>query len=254
MKAPAFVVNRLTDESTEALIQYQSLLETLKQAGADLLSIPPIPDHPSSRFIKDSAVLFHTRDQISALLSLPRHPARKSEQFQRREDFQTLGFTIAGQTHHSFEGGDLALFEDGKTALLGYGIYSDKAAADEVAQHIPRKIIPLQLTDKNLHHLDLALAVLSDSTVFACPEAFSPSSWWSLERLGRIRKLIPVSYEDARNFCLNWIEVDDTVIMTSPSREIESQLLSMKRKVVLCNLDKLLSRRGSAGCLVTKIY
>lgn len=233
--------------------QHDLLLEALIKHGADVLQVPLVPHAHDSVFMKDSAILLQVGDEWRALMAWPKHPERQKEQSHRRLELENLGFRIYGQSPVSLEGGDLELLSDGRTAFLGYGFRTEPEAAAIVSEFLNRKVILLELIDPDLFHLDLAVASLKDGTVFACREALSEESWKTLENLDCIKELIPVELEEARRFCLNWVEIEDVIIMAAHSPNISKKLDSLGWKVHYANLEEFHERRGSAACLVAKI-
>lgn len=249
---PVFVMSEPIPLS-EAKLQHDELVETLKKHGAEVLQVPLVPNAFDSVFMKDTAVLLQVDNEWRAFMASPRHPERQREQSHRKKELQHLGFKIAAEAEVDFEGGDLALLADDRTALLGYGFRTDKAVTPQLSEFLNRKLVPIELTHPDLFHLDLVVATLHNGSVFACKDAMTDESWQSLKKLECIDKLVPVSLKDALNFCLNWVEVHSTVIMANDSKDLTQQLNSMGRIVDLAPLDHFHQRRGSAACLVAKI-
>jgi len=255
MKCPAatFVLSEAIDEPGY-IHQHDMLVDALRSHGATVLQVPLVPGAPDSVFMKDSAVLIRTgRGEHRALMAWPRHEGRQIEQAHREKSLREIGFAIGGMAEVDFEGGDVEQLADGETVLLGYGFRSKKEVAAQLGEFLNLRIVPLELADRELFHLDLAVGTLSDGSVFACKEALTIDAWKTLSSLNCIRDLITVSLKDADRFNLNWIEVNGKVLMTSPSSALREKIEKAGFEVHALQLDEFHARRGSAACLAAKV-
>ena len=165
-----------------------------------------------------------------------------------------LGFRIEGSAAHRFEGGDMVILPGGESALMGYGVRSEREAANELSDFLDIPVAPIELINPDLFHLDLVLAVLSDGTLFVCKDAMSAESWKMLSRHQSFKNMVIVSLEEAFDFALNWIEINDTVIMGRRVPRIIEQLERLGRKVKITRLEQFHRFNGGAACLVNKVH
>jgi N-dimethylarginine dimethylaminohydrolase len=234
-----------------ALSQHDGLVRALRAAGAEVGYWPFIRGCHDCVFVKDTALLLDGPSGPRALLSAFRHPERRCEQARRRAGLISHGFRIY-TTGCLIEGGDLIRL--GNTMLLGHGFRTDLAAADVVRDVARMEVLPLELVDERLYHLDTALAALSDGTVLACRDAFSPGSFAALGAHPAVRELIEVPLEAALAFGLNLVEVNDRVILATGAPAVEAVLAACGLTPVPIPLDQFLLAGGSAACLTARIH
>jgi len=230
-----------------AVRQHASLVRSLRQAGADVEIMPFVHGAFDSVFTKDSAIVTGMR----ALLASPRHPERVREQDSRWRDLADAGFEVTAPLDVPLEGGDVVI--DGDVALLGYGFRSSVRAAPRLSVFLGRDVLPLDLRDPMLYHLDTALTVLADGTVLFAEEAFSSGALRALARLPAAR-LRTVPHADALAFGLNVVEVGDAIITGTRSATMDALWRSLGKRVIYTPLDQFQRAGGSAACLVAKIH
>ncbi|WP_413569996.1 dimethylarginine dimethylaminohydrolase family protein [Bdellovibrio sp. HCB117] len=241
-------------DSQETCAQHERFRHVLRKAGAQVLEVPLVPDDLDSVFVKDSALLIDNGRERMAFMAHPRHHERRDEQYHRGHGLRDLGFRIAGEAENYFEGGDLTLLPSRKKALVGYGQRTEYRAINEVEDFLGIETVPLELVSKRFFHLDLACAVLSDGTAFACREAFSEEAWERLSNLTELKRLIPASEKAAYNFGLNMVEVGNTIVLGDDVKEIIDQLEMMGKNVIVTPLDCFHKSSGSAACLSARVY
>ncbi|KYG64824.1 hypothetical protein AZI86_11515 [Bdellovibrio bacteriovorus] len=237
----------------KALSQHTRFAQSLREAGAQVIMLPFVHGAYDSVFIKDSAIVKRSSQGLSALIAQPVHSERKLESEQRRFNLKKWGVEIAGQSRSHLEGGDVVVFPAENKVFMGYGFRTERKASLELSHFFDATVIPLQLKDPHFYHLDVALSVLSDGTAFACREAFTDESWQALRHSG-IHSLIPVHKEETMKFGLNWVEVDDTIVMGSYLPRLKSILEALGKKVIYSPLDQFQLAGGSAACLVSRIH
>ena len=237
-----------------ARAQHQAYRRALCEAGARLLELPFVHGAYDSVFAKDNAVLLERGGQLRALLASPLHGERQREQRARGRMLEALGFDVYGPPSEPFEGGDLIVLPGAKGALLGHGWRSSWRAAHEVERFLDAPVIPLELRDAHLYHLDTALHVLSDGTALVCEEAFTPQALRAIERTVGIRRMLCVPYEEALGFGLNLVEVGDTVLVGARAPRVVEGLLALGRRPVELRMDQFHLAGGSAACLVSRLH
>lgn len=237
-----------------ALLQHRQLAKNLQAAGAELFYVPFIHAAYDSVFVKDAAILMKQQNQTRALLANFRHAERQIEQSQRALHLERIGFMVSRKCPYVFEGGDVAADLNLGLAFMGFGFRTDVRAGPYVAQFLNVEVVALELIDPYFFHLDTALTLLSDGTVLAYEGAFSAQSWQTLLNCSKIETLIGVNREEALQFCLNCVEVDDNVIMGSEVSRLNHLLAKFGKRVSSCSLEQFLKAGGSAACLVAKIY
>lgn len=239
-------------DTTTALGQHASFLRALRQCGAGVEPLPFVHGAFDSVFAKDSAILADLDHRgPRALLASPRHAVRRAEQVARRRDLERAGFAVEPALDTCLEGGDVVLFGD--VALLGYGFRSSPASAVGLGRFLGRRVIPLELRDPSLYHLDTALTALSDGTLVIAEGAFSREALQALTALP-LRELCVVGRRDALRFGLNVVEVGDTILTGTASSQLDEVWASVGRKVLYSPLDEFHRAGGSAACLAARVH
>jgi N-dimethylarginine dimethylaminohydrolase len=240
-------------DPTVAFEQHDLFCDALKIAGAEILTIPFVHGAYDSVFVKDNATLIQHNGIKKALLANLRESVRQSEQGKRREAFEKIGFEIH-TPDEIFEGGDLVMIPGRPQAFLGFGFRSQIQAEKSITRALNVEVRPLELVDPHFYHLDTALTLLSDGSAFACKEAFSAESWQQLEHSTWFQSLTRISFESARRFALNLVEVGNTVILGRYVPEMVLALRAVGKNVRIIPLDQFQLAGGSAACMTSQIH
>ncbi len=238
-------------DGARACAQHARLLSTVRALGAEVVCLPFVHGGFDSVFAKDNALYLHRRGCSRAVLGAPRFAVRRLEQRSRARDLDRAGFQV-DHREPAFEGGDLCVIP-GRGAFLGYGFRSSQAANGHLAQILGAPVTVLELVDPELYHLDTAMTVLSDGTVLACDDAFSPASRATLRETAR-GEVISIDRNDAVRFALNLVEIGDTVVTGTESVAVAEALRSRGKRLVVTPLDEFHRAGGSAACLLAPIH
>ena len=234
--------------------EHCALIRCLQRAGAHVEQLPFVHGAFDSVFMKDSAVFVAEHGVRRALLATFASAERQQEQGPRAIALGARGFDIRCPSRHPLEGGDTARFRSGE-GLLGYGFRSSALATSCLESFWEAPVLPLELVDPWLYHLDTALTVLNDGTVLCCRDAFSSGSLRRLERHPALTELLFVPRAEALRFSLNLIQIGSTVVTGTADAPVTKQLLSERGLSVLeTPLPQFHLAGGSAACLVGKIY
>lgn len=234
--------------------QHRVFTETLRACGAELLPVDFVHGAFDSVFAKDSAVLATDGRRRAALLANFANSERRQEQRSRTAALEAHGFTVQGPTAVSLEGGDVVQVPGGPV-LLGHGFRSSRAARGLLEGFFGRAVVPIELVDPWLYHLDTALTALNDGTLLCCAEAFSPASLRMLLRHPDIREVIFIPREEALQFGLNIVQLGKNVITGAAGARVTESLLTRRGlRVVKVDLSEFQLAGGSAACLVSSVY
>jgi N-dimethylarginine dimethylaminohydrolase len=235
-----------------AVLQHAGLIRTVRSLGADVETVPFVHGAFDSVFAKDNAIYTVTAAGLThALFSRPRHPERQVEQPVRAADLLRAGIQV-DMRGVDFEGGDVIVVP-GRCVILGYGFRSTREAAPEIERYLRLPVLPLELVDPALYHLDTALAVLRDGTVLVCADAFTPASRRALRATG-LGDVHRVGRDEALQFALNVVEIGDAVVTGTHSRLVNDILAACGKRVVYTPLDEFHRAGGSAACLLAPVY
>ncbi len=240
-------------DAARALRQHDTLRAALVASGAAVEVFPFVHGAFDSVFAKDNAVLLHRDGMDHALLARPRPAERRREQAARAAMLAAFGFRIHAPPDEFLEGGDVVVRPEQRGAFLGHGFRSELGARSALESFLEAEVVPLELCDPRLYHLDTALAVLPDGVALACVEAFTPSSMRALER-ATDGNVIRVARAQALSFALNMVAVGETIFVAAGPHSLESCLRERGWSPVVLPLTEFLSAGGSVGCLVSAVH
>lgn len=234
-----------------AVLQHAGLIRTVRSLGAQVETVPFVHGAFDSVFAKDNAIYTAANGLTHALFSRPRHPERQAEQPVRAADLMRAGIEVDTRGV-DFEGGDVIVVP-GRCVILGYGFRSSCEAAPTLERYLGLPVLPLELVDPALYHLDTALAVLRDGTALVCDDALTPASRRALRAmaLGEVHR---VERDEALRFALNIVEIGDAVVTGTQARVVNEILAARGKRVVYTPLDEFHRAGGSAACLLAPVY
>lgn len=244
-------------DSSKAIEQHRLFVSALRICGAEVVEVPFVHGVFDSVFAKDNAIIVNSENRTRALMTAPSTMQRKAEQNVRRRQLESLGVEILGEAEYALEGGDVLFAPNSEKIFFGYGQRSSYKAVGELRKHFGYDVIPLELIDPFFFHLDTALNFVDiggRTIAFAYREAFSDLAWEYLTSDFQISAVVEVSREEAMVFALNWVEVNDNVILGSAAPSLRKTLESLGKKVLFVPLDQFQLAGGSAACLATRIH
>lgn len=233
--------------------QHRSFVRTLERVGAQVEALPFVHGAFDSVFAKDNAVLVERGGSFAALLGQPRYAERGAEQAARAAALAALGAQVT-TARHALEGGDVVMLPGARGAFVGHGFRSSAHAASDLEALLGHEVMPLELRDERLYHLDMALAVLDDGTALVCEEALAPASLRAVERHQAIRALLPVSLPEALRFGVNLVQVGRSIVWGADAPATSRALAERGYTVHQVALDAFHRAGGSSACLVSRIH
>ena len=235
--------------------QHAAYADALRAAGAQVIELPFVHGAFDCVFSKDSALLLERRGVKRALLARLRYAERQREETARADFFERYGFEVVRETDGpSWEGGDVVMSSSGHGMFLGYGPRSRREAALWLERNTGMPVVPLELHDSRLYHLDMALSVLPDGTALVCESALTDDSMRVLERAEGVRQVITVGRDDALAFGLNLVTIGDTVLCGARTPRIAAIIEARGYRIEVVPLDQFHLAGGSAACLVARLH
>src|SRR5690606_16622672 len=162
--------------------QHAALMALLVGSGVAVQHLPFVHGAYDSVFVKDPALLLTRGGHKRALLARLHHPERHHESAERARVLAHQGWEVVTNCESDWEGGDVVMLPSCEGMFLGYGLRSRREAASWLEHHADIEVMPLELCDPHLYHLDTALAVLPDGTALVCPDALTRQGLRVLER------------------------------------------------------------------------
>ncbi|MDQ6696504.1 MAG: arginine deiminase-related protein [Actinomycetota bacterium] len=237
----------VTVDRDKALTEWETLVATLRQAGAEVQVMDHDPAVPDMVFTANAGVV----NGAQFVPSHFRYPQRQPETEIFAGWFATQGFRIdrlpAALGHEG--AGDALPF--GGVLLSGYRFRSDLPAATELARLTGAPVRPIELVDERLYHIDITFCPL-DGRRAIC----APMGWDSYGRKV-IEALVPeplwLSDEETLTFCANSVVVGRTVVMPTTPVRVGRQLEAWGFDVVTCHVGEFLKAGGGCRCLTLSL-
>lgn len=224
--------------------QYEAARDLYVELGAQVEEMPAKPGLPDMVFAANHGT-------VQGNIFVPshfRHDERKQEAVFAKKYFEQKGYEIKELPQELFfEGqGDL-IWAYGKY-FMGYGKRSSKETAKHLEDFLDYPVIPLQMHDPYLYHLDVSLGSLSDEVAVVNPKCFLPED---LERLRHhFPKLIETNAQDNSVMACNLVVVGQHVVL---GEGISDQLYgALEREGFAVHelaMSEYLKAGGSVKCL-----
>jgi N-dimethylarginine dimethylaminohydrolase len=243
-----------------AASQWQSLVATLRAAGAEVEVMDPDPDVPDLVFTANAGIV----NAGAVPGGVPgqfvpshfRHPERQPETAGDAAWVGDRGWRVDRLPEHlDHEGaGDALPFTPagGRTVLLsGYSFRSDATAATELSSLVGCPVRPVQLVDPRLYHLDLTFCPLDDRRAIVAPLGWDDYGRRVVEAL--VPEPLVLTDDEALSFCANSVVVDRTVVMPTTPPRVGRVLEGWGFDVVECRVDEFLKAGGGCRCLTLSL-
>ena len=250
----------VTVDPDRARTQWDRLVATLREAGAEVEAMEPHPDVPDLVFTANAG-LVNAASNVGAgggrvdgqfVPSNFRHPERQPETPVNAAWFGERGWGVdllPDDLDHEGAGDALPFTPlGGRTVLLsGYSFRSDASAATALSRLLGCPVRPVQLVDPRLYHLDLTFCPLDGRRAIAAPLGWDAYGRKVVEAL--VPELLVLTDDEALSFCANSVVVDRTVVMPTTPPRVGRQLEEWGFDVVECPVDEFLKAGGGCRCL-----
>jgi N-dimethylarginine dimethylaminohydrolase len=240
-------------DSAKALSQWKNILQILEECGLEVEVLDGDPDFPDMVFAANQSFPFWNLSKNAPDLILS-HMARNEREgeVQYFEDFfQTLGYGIHSLPKKTkFEGtGDAIIDLDRKIIFCGFGFRTDSSAPARICEQTGYAVVPLQLTNENLYHLDACFALLNSKSVVVAKDAFAKETLKLIE--AAFENVIYVDADEASKtfaanlFCPN----SKDVIIEEQNEKTIAQLEKLNYRVHPVNTSEFIKAGGSVFCI-----
>jgi arginine dihydrolase len=251
--------HEVTVDPDRARAQWDRLVATLREAGAEVEVMEPHPDVPDLVFTANAGLVNAARTDGEAGQFVPsnfRHPERQPETPVNAAWFGGRGWRVdplPDALDHEGAGDALPFTrEGGRTVLLsGYSFRSDASAATELSRLLGCPVRPVQLVDPRLYHLDLTFCPLDGRRAMAAPLGWDAYGLKVVEAL--VPELLVLTDDEALSFCANSVVVDRTIVMPTTPPRVGRQLEAWGFEVVECPVGEFLKAGGGCRCLTLAV-
>lgn len=232
-----------SEDKDLARLQWEKLYKTYLSLGIKVNVLAQLPNNPDMVFATDQGIVYGKK----VLMSNFRFKQRRRERRPYKEWFKNRGYEIEfipGEAY--FEGNGECLFF-GQKLLIGTGFRANQLTCRYLSKALNVQVIPLELINPFFYHLDTALFVLNEETVFYYPQAFSKKSQTILKRL--IPNLIALSDFEANNFAANSVVTDHKVIVNKTLPNFRNTLKMLRYQAIEVDISEFAKAGGGAHCL-----
>jgi N-dimethylarginine dimethylaminohydrolase len=237
----------VASDPSRSLEQWWALHDTLRDLGAEIERVEPVPGLPDLVFTANAGLIWHN----TFISSRFRYGVRQGESPHFERWARAHGFHVrelpAGLM---FEGAGDALF-CGESLFAGYRFRSDARSHHWVGDVLGVEVLPLELVDPRFYHLDTCFCPLAEDAALYYPGAFDDYGRSVLR--ARVRRLVEVCAEEAVTFSCNAVVVGQTVVLNEGAPKLARSLAQMGFAVRPLCLTEFIKAGGSAKCLTLRL-
>jgi len=229
--------------------QWDILVSNLKETGATIEVLRPMPAFPDNVFTADIGLI----DRHRFIMSHFRHLQRRPEVQHGAHWFQCRNYEVVElplDAEASLESSDICRFRG--YILAGYG-FRTTLSAHRVLAHVSQyRVASIRFVDPRLYHLDMSFCPLDEHRAIVAPSA------WSRRSCELVEKLVPeplvLELDEALTFCANSIVIGKTVIMPSCPLRVGRILEQWGFTVRVSPVSEFLKAGGAVHCLALALH
>ena len=223
-----------------AVAQHREFEQTLRNAGVEVVKLPPSKDHPEQVFTRDIGFTIGERLFVSEMAN----PIRQGEEEVLAQWLNSNNISYKNLSVHSIEGGDVIV--DGKRIFIGISDRTCKKAIQKLQEDLPDyEILPIPFNPKYLH-LDCVFNILSPKDALIFPEAFEPKI---VKLLSSMYHLIEVSESEQFSMGTNVLSIGQNRVLSLPvNRDVNYQMRHHGYEVLEVDFSEIIKSGGSFRC------
>jgi N-dimethylarginine dimethylaminohydrolase len=223
--------------------QWETLVATLRCAGAEVEILEPVDGLPDLVFTANAGIV--NGDQF--VPSNFRHPERQGETPHDVAWFEANGWHVdclPDDVDHEGAGDALPF---GDVLVSGYRWRSDARSHGELSRLTGVAVRSVELTDQRFYHLDLTFCPLDDRRAIAAPVAWDDYGARVIEKL--VPELLVLDLDEAITFAANSVVVGRTILMPACPPRVGRQLEAWGFDVVVVDVSEFQKAGGGVRCL-----
>lgn len=228
-----------------ALAQWDTLVATLRAAGAEVETIDQLASTPDMVYAMNYGIVDGDHVAVTSFRYAERRPeAAAAEVWFGEAGFRTTLVADAGAG--AFEAGDAFLYGD--SLLVAAGPRTDVATHPVLARELGVRVATVPVVHPALYHLDLSFCPLDETRAIVAPTAWDATGRAVVEAL--VPEPLVIDEEEAFTFCANSVVVGETVVMPAgvPAR-VARQLERWGFTVATVEVGELHKGGGSVRCM-----
>ena len=228
-----------------ALAQWDTLVATLRAAGAEVETIAQLPGTPDMVYAMNYGIV----DGDHVAVTNFRYDERRPEAAAAEEWFAAAGLRttrVGDAGAGAFEAGDAFLYGD--ALLVAAGPRTDVGTHAVLGRELGVRVVSVPVVHPALYHLDLSFCPLDETRAIVAPSAWDVAGRRAVEAL--VPRPLVIDEEEAFTFCANSVVVGDTVVMPAgvPVR-VARQLEAWGFTVATVEVGELHKGGGSVRCM-----
>lgn len=234
-----------------ALTQHDGLVTSLREAGAEVEFLEPVPGLPDLVFTANAGVV----DGGAFVPSRFRHPERQGETVHDTAWFSARGYRVTPLPgDEPFEGaGDVLPFGAGPggggapVLVAGYRTRSAVGAQTHLGSLLGVPVRTVELADERFYHVDLVFCPLDERRALIAPQGLDRYGCRVLEEL--VPEPVWLTDDEATSFCANSVVVGDVIVMPRCTPRLGRILEAAGLTVAVSPVGEFLKAGGGCRCL-----
>jgi ornithine--oxo-acid transaminase len=223
--------------------QWEALVQTLREAGAEVETLTPHPSLPDLVFTANLGLI----DGDTFIAARMRHPERQGEAAHAEQWFSEHGYGVRHLTTDVVHEGAGDGLPFAGTLVGGYRTRSSASSYIDLARLTDARIVPVELVDERFYHVDIVFCPLDDRSALLAPTKVDA------EGARLIQELVPdpilLTDEEAEQFSANSVVIGRTVVMPACSPRLEAELRARGFEPVVVDVSEFLKAGGGPRCL-----
>jgi ornithine--oxo-acid transaminase len=223
--------------------QWDGLVATVRAAGAQVELLEAQPGLPDLVFTANLGIV----DGTTFIPARMRHPERRPETAHAVRWFREHGFAMRtlGEDVKQEGAGDALPFGD--TLVAGHRSRSSASAYVDLARLVDGDILPVELADPRLYHVDIVFCPLDAGAAMYAPCALDPEAVRLIEKL--VPDAIALTDDEAAAFCANSVVIGRTIVMPACTPRLGAELRARGFEPVVVDVSEFLKAGGGPRCL-----
>ena len=240
----------------QAQIGWEAMYQMFLSLGASIELVPPQNGLPDMVFTANAAIVLDRK----VLLSRFYHPQRQGEQKHFAEFFEQIKnagivdeVKALPENIYQEGAGDCTWDTYRKIFWAGYGPRSSKEAIPYIKDYFGKPIVALELDGDEFYHIDVSLCPLSNGHILCYQQAFTKESCAVIFDKVPEEKLILIDREDAVNFSVNAVNLENKIVMANCSDKLKSKLEDNGYLVIKVPVETFALSGGSVFCMTLRL-
>lgn len=223
-----------------AVKQHRNFEQALRNAGVEIIKLPPSKDQPEQVFTRDIGFTIGNHLFVSEMAN----PIRQGEEEVLAQWLNNNKISYHNLSVHSIEGGDVIV--DDNRVFVGISDRTCKKAIQNLQKELPDyEILPIPFNPKYLH-LDCVFNILSSNDALIFPDAFEPEV---VKLLSNMYHLIEVSENEQFTMGTNVLSIGQNRVLSLPvNRDVNYQMRLHGYEVMEVDFSEIIKSGGSFRC------